>query len=117
MCVLPEKQRQGIGGKLMEWGLKKMDERDIEGFVEASGRGRLLYRKFGFLDVAYVRVNMDHEDLRRTESWRDLERASLPIDYTAMWRPRQGNLPAAEVKQIWQERLKTPVRAHVEELI
>ncbi|KAJ4287813.1 hypothetical protein N0V90_012517 [Kalmusia sp. IMI 367209] len=117
MCVLPEKQRQGIGVKLMEWGLRKMDERDIEGFVEASVRGRLLYRNFGFLDVAYVRVNMEHDDLQRTEPWRALELTSLPIDYTAMWRPRQGRMPAAEAKQTWQQRLQIPVRAHVEELI
>jgi predicted N-acetyltransferase YhbS len=96
MCVLPEEQRQGIGSKLMEWGVKQMDARDIEGFVEASAPGRRLYRKFGFLDVAYVRVNMD---------------------YTAMWRPRQGNLPATEAKQIWNERLRAPVRNFVQELM
>lgn len=101
----------------MEWGLKRMDERDIEGFVEASARGRLLYRNFGFLDIAYIRVNMDHDDLERTEAWRALERTSLPIDYTAMWRPRQGKVPAVEAKQIWQDRLKIPVRAHVEKLV
>lgn len=101
----------------MEWGLQRMDELNIEGFVEASTPGRMLYRKFGFLDIAQVRVNMDHEDLPKTDSWLDLEGKNLPIGYTAMWRPQQGNMTAAEAKAIWEERLKAPVRTHVEQLI
>lgn len=117
MCVLPEKQRRGIGAKLMEWGLQQMNDQDLEGFVEASVRGRLLYLQHGFIDVASVRVSMDHPDLPRSEAWREFESKNLPVGYMAMWRPRQGRLDATEAKKAWQQRLQVPVRAHVEALI
>ena len=117
MCVLPERQRHGIGSKLMEYGLEQMNTRDLEGFVEASAAGRPLYSRFGFLDIAYVAVNMEHDDLPKTDAWRELERTRLPIDYTVMWRPRGGSLSAAEVNAVWQERLKAPLRNYVKPLI
>ncbi|KAF2651827.1 hypothetical protein K491DRAFT_606176 [Lophiostoma macrostomum CBS 122681] len=117
MSVLPEKQRQGVGSQLMEWGLEQMNDRDIEGFVEASPSGRQLYLKHGFVDVAYVRVKMDHDDLSLTDVWKELEKNYLPVDYTAMWRPKGGHMPRDEMARIWKEKLKVPVKNHVEGLI
>lgn len=78
MCVLPELQRRGVGAKLMEWGLERIDHLNTEGFIEATVSGRQLYQRFGFKPVAIVRVSLDQIDTEKKDRWVELERTLLP---------------------------------------
>ncbi|MCJ1379605.1 hypothetical protein MMC17_002707 [Xylographa soralifera] len=58
LYVRPEYQRRGIGGDLVEWGLKKADELEIVAYTEASAEGLGLYLKHGFREVDRVTVDL-----------------------------------------------------------
>ncbi|MCJ1441263.1 MAG: hypothetical protein MMC23_001749 [Stictis urceolatum] len=61
MCLLvvaPEAQRRGIGGKLLDEGLKVVDRRDEECFIDASPEGKGLYEKHGWREVTRVQVDL-----------------------------------------------------------
>ena len=47
VVVHPEHRRRGIGGLMMEWGQKRIDDMGIEGFIEASPLRRELYKNWG----------------------------------------------------------------------
>lgn len=47
--TIPEYRKLGIAAMLIEWGLKQADEDNLERFVDASDKGRPVYKKYGFL--------------------------------------------------------------------
>ena len=55
--VMPEFQKQGIGGQLLDWGLDHARERKEKVYTEASEAGERLYSKKGFHVVGYVSVH------------------------------------------------------------
>ena len=54
--VDPEMQGRGIGGMLVDWGLKNARKEGVPATVLASQVGRLLYRKKGFEHVGMNKV-------------------------------------------------------------
>jgi ribosomal protein S18 acetylase RimI-like enzyme len=72
MCVKPEFQGQGVGGALMAWACEKFDERHINAYLEASGPGEKLYRKFGFRVIGVSENDFgDGLKVAYTHMWRD----------------------------------------------
>ena len=61
MTVSPPYQRQGIGGKMLRWGLDHAERERIPVTLEASVAGQSLYEKFGFKTVARSRIREDLE--------------------------------------------------------
>lgn len=59
LYVRPEFQRRGIGGTLVEWGVKKADELGLVAYTEASPKGLGLYLKYGFEEVDRVTVDLE----------------------------------------------------------
>lgn len=49
LAIDPAFQRQGVGHKLLAWGLDKADELNFETIVESSEFGKGLYEKHGFV--------------------------------------------------------------------
>ena len=88
----------------MEWGLAKMDSLGLEGFIEATDSGKGLYAKCGYRSVKKVSVNVDRAD--PSAEWKELSGQLMPIEYTAMWRPRQGIWRDGEPQSTWDKRLK-----------
>jgi len=58
LYVRPEYQRQGLGGRLVEWGVKKADELGILAYTEASAKGLGLYLRYGFYEMDRVTVDL-----------------------------------------------------------
>lgn len=56
LCVDPDWQRKGAGGKLVRWGTAKADGLSIDSFLESSPFGYGLYKKCGFEDVEQLAV-------------------------------------------------------------
>ena len=105
MCVYPEFQRRGLGRLLMEWGLAKIDSLGLESFIEATDSGTGLYAMCGYRPVKKVIVNVDRADA--SAEWKELSAQLMPIEYTAMWRPKEGLWVVGEPQSTWGERLKS----------
>lgn len=70
LAIDPAHQRQGAGGKLVEWGLTKADEMDVDAVVESSVFGKGLYLKHGYVFQRDVEVQAASESFAdRGSSW------------------------------------------------
>ena len=58
LCVNPEYQRMGVGGKLLEWGLAEADREGVECWIDASPFGLGLYKKHGWKEVGYLDADL-----------------------------------------------------------
>jgi GNAT superfamily N-acetyltransferase len=58
LTVLPEAQRRCVGSALLREGLREADRRGLPAFIEASPKGRGLYKKFGWEDMYASTVNL-----------------------------------------------------------
>lgn len=54
----PDHHRRGAGGLLLKWGCDKADEASMETYLEASGMGEPLYRKYGFEPVENIALDL-----------------------------------------------------------
>jgi len=54
LCMLPEWQGNGVGRRLLEWGLEIADWEGVECWIDASAAGLALYRKLGWKEVGEV---------------------------------------------------------------
>ena len=68
MAVLPSHRRRGVGSLLMNVGVKRADELNLECWMEASGTGKPLYETFGFKPVAPI--EFDTEKDNASDTWR-----------------------------------------------
>jgi GNAT superfamily N-acetyltransferase len=58
LTVAPEAQRRGVGSALLREGLKEVDRRGLQAFIEASPAGLGLYKKFGWEEMVESTVNL-----------------------------------------------------------
>ncbi|KAJ5813391.1 uncharacterized protein N7503_000141 [Penicillium pulvis] len=59
LFVLPEYQRQGLGGLLVAYGVHRADELCLPAYTEATPEGLGLYLKHGFKEVDRVTVDLE----------------------------------------------------------
>ncbi|KAJ5394012.1 uncharacterized protein N7487_011653 [Penicillium crustosum] len=59
LYVLPNYQRQGLGGLLVEFGVYEADTLGLPAYTEASPEGLGLYLKHGFKEVDRVTVDLE----------------------------------------------------------
>ncbi|KKA19812.1 hypothetical protein T310_6204 [Rasamsonia emersonii CBS 393.64] len=59
LYVRPEFQRRGLGGILVEKGLREADELGLPAYTEATEKGFGLYLKHGFKEVDRVTVDLE----------------------------------------------------------
>ncbi|KAL4912347.1 acyl-CoA N-acyltransferase [Aspergillus aurantiobrunneus] len=103
--TMPEYRRQGLGHLLMEWAIRKTDERGLEAWLDASEFGRPLYEKFGFRKVLVNPVQPVSDRVLTEEEkaeWEVCEKSLLPIVYTVMWRPPQGLYVEGQTPVPWK---------------
>ncbi|KAM3075790.1 hypothetical protein ACMFMG_007917 [Clarireedia jacksonii] len=58
LVVHPFHQGKGIGTLLLQEGLRQADELGVPVWLEASEKGRPLYRKLGFNDVKTIKIDL-----------------------------------------------------------
>lgn len=106
MAVRPEARQRGLGSILMEWGLTKADAIGLEGYIEASALGRILYGKHGFKQICEMNIDMTPgvEDAAGKAEWEALTQYYLPHGFEAyaMWRPARGDWNKV-VDQSWKD--------------
>ncbi|KAF4635646.1 hypothetical protein G7Y89_g2446 [Cudoniella acicularis] len=80
MCYTdPVYRRQGAATMLMEWGVKKADELDLECFLDSTPIGVPLYKNFGFL--AIDDTSLDMTITNPSDEWKEWEKKILPYQW------------------------------------
>ncbi|KAF1946909.1 hypothetical protein EJ02DRAFT_335068 [Clathrospora elynae] len=87
MAVDPAHRLRSIGSLLMNVGILRADELDLECWMEASGMGRPLYEKFGFQSL--LKLAFDNEKPGASDEWRKCAHEMTPPPIFAMWRPKR----------------------------
>ncbi|KAF1843333.1 uncharacterized protein K460DRAFT_378500 [Cucurbitaria berberidis CBS 394.84] len=102
MAVHPSHRLRGIGSLLMNVGILRADELDLECWLEASSMGKSLYERFKF--QALLKIAFDNERPDATDEWRKCAHEMTPPPIFAMWRPKQGRGGGdwGEVKLPWE---------------
>ena len=100
MAVTPAHRHRGIGSLLMAWGAEIMQERNLEGFLEASELARPLYEKFGYRVVFKV---MCYNPQPENQAWKRYAHDLTPNAWFAMWRPRPGGKADEGLADLWRE--------------
>ena len=84
---------------LLDWGIEKSNELDLEIWLNSGPTGKSLYEKNGF--VALEKVTVRPETSEPDERWRQMERELLPITTWPMWRPRGGRYIEGKTAKPW----------------
>jgi hypothetical protein len=87
ICTLPEYRRRRVAALMMQWGVARADEIDLEIFIEVARDGTLLYLNFDFVELD--KLSTPQPDGEVDEEWKRLEEA-YPFEPTWMWRPKRG---------------------------
>ena len=92
----PDYQKQGGRGLILEWGIKRAGEMDVEMWLDAWHYGRPMYERIGFTVVEHHRLLPSTE--QPDEAWKACEREWTDLEEWTMWRPKEG--PYVESKSI-----------------
>lgn len=63
LIVHPEYQRQGIGQKLLDWGVETADRENVVTWLFSRPAGSKLYEKNGWRTHCVIEVDTPDEDL------------------------------------------------------
>lgn len=58
LAIQPEWQKLGLGGRLLEDGLKRCDAEGTECWIDASAKGKGLYLKHGWVQCGKVDIEL-----------------------------------------------------------
>ena len=97
--VHPEHRRRGVGTLLVEWGIKKADEVNVECFVESTDEGKPLYERHGFANINEFELNPTMSE--PGEEWRNVAEKLLPMHGYFMWRPINGQYEEGKTVIPW----------------
>ena len=96
----PDYRNRGLGGRLVEWGLREADEKGLEAYVEGTFLGRGLYERYGFvvMHLAEMEFGNEHGD----EEWVRLVKQLRENPIAIMWRPAGGKYVNGETVVPWE---------------
>lgn len=57
LAIHPDYQRMGVGHELLRWGLDLADKEQVPTWIDASPAGYGLYKKFGWEEVSWVKID------------------------------------------------------------
>ncbi|KAF2268655.1 hypothetical protein CC78DRAFT_565162 [Lojkania enalia] len=89
MAVHPAHRRRGVGSLLMQVGIQRADQLNLEAWMEASVMGKPVYEKFGFRSL--FKMAFDTEKNNASDQWHKMEHEMTPQPFFVMWRPKQGS--------------------------
>jgi GNAT superfamily N-acetyltransferase len=61
--------RRGAGSMLVRWGCEKADEAGVQAYLEASPMGAPMYARYGFVEVARIRMDLTKNGGQGTEDF------------------------------------------------
>ena len=106
MYVDPRHRFRGVASMMTRYVNERLDERQIEGFIEASEEGHFCYRKLGYRTV--MKLDFFAPD-DKGDIWQKLLHELKPEPVYMMWRPAGGKLDPKGRTKPWQ--LGSPIPA------
>ncbi|KAF2740755.1 hypothetical protein EJ04DRAFT_548281 [Polyplosphaeria fusca] len=83
LVVDPDHRLQGIGGMLLQWGVAKADELELETVVKSVPFAVPMYKRRGF--GAVEQIDIDFSVPEPSEKWKDYQSEDLRVFF--MWKP------------------------------
>lgn len=90
----------------MQWTNSRLDEKGIEGFLEASPLGRACYEKHGY--VALMKLDF-LIPAGKGDEWQKMYHDMKPDAFYTMWRPVKGGPDPSGRTRPWQLGPSLPV--------
>jgi len=97
----PDYRRHGAGDMIMEWGINKAAEMEVEMWLDASVYGIPLYKKHGFVIVNENNLKPE-ADGEPDEEWKKIEKELVPMTLWQMWRPVEGKYVEGITQKPWE---------------
>ncbi|TGO26616.1 hypothetical protein BPAE_0056g00370 [Botrytis paeoniae] len=91
MFTLHDHRGRGYGSSLMEYGMSKISEMDVEALVEASAEGISLYEKYGFRTIHEVIVDTTYKNGKPGFIWRKMAHECKGETTWWMWKPKPSD--------------------------
>ncbi|KAF7912342.1 uncharacterized protein EAF01_001363 [Botrytis porri] len=91
MFTLPDHCGRGYGSLLMDYGMSKISEMDVEALVEASAGGVSLYEKYGFRTINKVLVDTTYKNGKPGFIWRKMAHECKGETTWWMWKPKPSD--------------------------
>ncbi|CCD34510.1 similar to GNAT family acetyltransferase [Botrytis cinerea T4] len=106
MFTLPDHRGRGYGSLLMEYGMSKISEMDVEALVEATADGISLYEKYGLRTIHEVIVDTTYKNGKPGFIWRKMAHECKGNATWWMWKPRpsDGILYTPEMELPWEKK-------------
>ncbi|KAH8728982.1 hypothetical protein GQ44DRAFT_608047 [Phaeosphaeriaceae sp. PMI808] len=98
MAVHPSYRLRGVGSLLMNAGISRADDLNLECWMEASAMGKPLYEKFGYQNL--FRLTFDTNVPDASDQWRKCAHELTPDPVFAMWRPKRGLWKSEDGKDV-----------------
>ncbi|KAF7943331.1 hypothetical protein EAE96_011259 [Botrytis aclada] len=91
MFTLPDHRGRGYGSSLMEYGMSKISEMDVEALVEATAEGISLYEKYGFRTIHKVILDTTYKNGKPGFIWRKMAHECKEEVTWWMWKPKPSS--------------------------
>ncbi|KAF7928942.1 uncharacterized protein EAE97_009784 [Botrytis byssoidea] len=91
MFTLPDHRGRGYGSSLMDYGMSKISDMDVEALVEASAEGISLYEKYGFRTIHKVIVDTTYKNGKPGFLWRKMAHECKGKTTWWMWKPKPSD--------------------------
>ncbi|KAH7382570.1 hypothetical protein DE146DRAFT_740177 [Phaeosphaeria sp. MPI-PUGE-AT-0046c] len=88
LAVRPSHRLRGVGSLLMDVGIMRADDLNLECWMEASAMGKPLYEKFGYRSLLNLAFNNGCSNA--SDEWMKCAHEMTPPPIYAMWRPKRG---------------------------
>ncbi|KAB8068353.1 hypothetical protein BDV29DRAFT_71297 [Aspergillus leporis] len=92
--TIPAYRHNGVGDLLMQSGLKRVDERGMDAWIEAAPSAVPFYKRHGFVQKDIIQLDpRQPEGLARKEAeeWDAAARNTLPVGVCIMYRPARND--------------------------
>ncbi|KAH7311273.1 acyl-CoA N-acyltransferase [Stachybotrys elegans] len=102
LFVDPEYRCQGIGSRLLKWGIDKADDMAVEMFLDSTSEGKPLYEKHNFHVVQknVISPQTDNPD----EAWKETQAKVGDTSWWLMWRPVGGEYQEGVTVKPWEDK-------------
>lgn len=106
LVVHPKHRGKGVAKMMMDYNSKWLDEKGLEGFVEATELGRPAYEKGGYQVVLKFSSFLPNG---KSDLWKKWYHEMGVSPWYAMWRPKYGKIEAGERNKPWQQGPSIPI--------
>ncbi|APA14231.1 predicted protein [Sclerotinia sclerotiorum 1980 UF-70] len=91
MFTHPEHRCHGYGSLLMEYGMRRTSEMNVEALVEATAEGLPLYEKFGFRTIEKITIDTTRRDRKPGFLWLKMANEVKGKTTWWMWKPKPSD--------------------------